>query len=78
MTFIVYAIQSTSGRIYIGQTESLQRRLEQHNKGQVESTKEDGPWVVVKIEQFSTREQARYYEYQLKNSRGRRLTWLKS
>jgi putative endonuclease len=78
MTFVVYAIQSTNGRIYIGQTENLQRRLEQHNKGQVKSTKKDRPWAVVKIEDFPTREKARFFEYQLKKSRGRRLTWLES
>ena len=77
MTYIVYAIRSTNGRIYIGQTADVQTRLHQHNLGQVKSTEEHRPWEVVKIEEFMTREEARFFEWQLKKSRGRRLAWLR-
>jgi predicted GIY-YIG superfamily endonuclease len=47
-----------------------------HKKGAVPSTTADRPWHVVKIEEFPTREKARYFERQLKKSRGKREKWL--
>jgi putative endonuclease len=74
--FCAYAIRNQSGRIYIGQTSDFSRRLHLHNKNAVHSTACDGPWSELKIEQFPTREQARYFERQLKKSRGKRQKWL--
>ncbi len=75
--FIVYAIKSIStGRIYIGQTNDPAARLLEHNRGNVSSTQYETPWQIIKTEAFDTRSQARWYEYQLKSSRGRRLKWL--
>jgi putative endonuclease len=76
MTFSVYAIQNQSGRIYIGQTMDFANRLLMHNKGVVPSTLADRPWHVLKIEEFATRDHARYFERQLKKSRGKRQKWL--
>ena len=78
MSCAVYAIQGKNGRIYVGQTEDVERRLDAHNCGAVESTKDDRPWVLVKSQTFETRELARFFEWQLKRSRGRRLKWLKA
>ena len=76
--FYVYAIHSkTSDRIYIGQSECVERRLDEHNAGQVSSTKNDRPWALLRVQDFSTRNEARWFERQLKQSRGRRLRWLK-
>ena len=37
--YCVYAIQNeTAGRVYIGQTDSLERRIEKHNKQKVKAT----------------------------------------
>jgi len=75
--FKVYAIKSDlTGRIYVGQTQDLLTRLVQHNAGKVASTRKDRPWVVVKTVTFNTRSEARWFEFQLKKSRGRRLAWL--
>lgn len=75
--FYVYAIQSkTSGRIYIGQSECVERRLEEHNADRVASTKNDRPWTLLRFQDFTTRSEARWFERQLKQSRGRRLRWL--
>ncbi|MBJ7392052.1 MAG: GIY-YIG nuclease family protein [Chthoniobacterales bacterium] len=76
MNYFVYAIQSQCGRVYVGQTDDFEQRLSQHNKGQVKSTREDRPWHLLKIEAFPSREGARYFEWQLKKSRGRRSRWL--
>ena len=51
--YCVYAIQSeTTGRLYIGQADLLQRRMEEHNKCRVKSTKHERPWKLVAIEYF--------------------------
>jgi predicted GIY-YIG superfamily endonuclease len=76
MSFIVYAIQSVSGRIYVGQTEDVTKRLALHNAGAVKSPKHDRPWQLLKIQVFDTREQARYFEWCLKRSQGKRQKWL--
>jgi putative endonuclease len=76
--YYVYAIKSLSGKVYIGQTQDLENRLEYHNKGYVKSTRNETDWNFVKTEAFETRNEARYFEWQLKKSRGRRLKWLKS
>jgi putative endonuclease len=74
--YCVYAIQSeTTGRLYIGQTDLLQRRIEEHNKGRVKSTKLETPWKLVAIEYFEKRSAARWAETRLKKSRGSRLNW---
>jgi putative endonuclease len=58
--YCVYAIQSeTTGRVYNGQTDLLQRRIEEHNKGRVKSTKRERPWKVVAPEYFEKRSEAR-------------------
>jgi putative endonuclease len=76
MSFAVYAIQARSGRVYVGQSENVEQRVNAHNKGAVMSTSADRPWTLVKCETFETREKARFFEWQLKKSRGRRLKWL--
>jgi predicted GIY-YIG superfamily endonuclease len=75
--FWVYAIKSRKcGRIYIGQTINLEKRLSIHNKGQVKSTQRDRPWLLIACECCETRNQARWKEFNLKKSRGKRLKWL--
>lgn len=78
MSFSVYAIQSDNGRVYVGQSQDVELRLQAHNKGLVASTKSDRPWTLFKTAAFDTREQARFFEWQLKRSRGKRLKWLES
>lgn len=73
----VYAIESiNTGRIYIGQTKDINNRLRLHNNGQVKSTSKDNPWKVIALEKFDTREQARWCEKKIKESRGKRIKWL--
>jgi predicted GIY-YIG superfamily endonuclease len=78
MSFFIYAIQAASGRIYVGQTMDFDKRLALHNAGAVQSTKTDRPWQLFKMQEFDTREQARYFEWCLKRSRGKREKWLKT
>jgi putative endonuclease len=77
--FTLYGIKSSkTGRIYIGQTDNVERRLSDHNSGRVFSTKRDTPWVVCALQTFSTREAARWGEFQIKKSLGRRQRWLRN
>ena len=76
--FCVYAIQSSvTSRVYVGQTRDLEARLAAHNAGHVRSTQHDRPWSVVKADRCETREAARWLEFRLKSSRGRREKWLR-
>ncbi len=73
----VYAVQGeATGRVYIGQTDLLQRRLGEHNKGRVKSTKRGTPWKLVAREYFEDRLDARWAESIFKRSKGMRLKWL--
>lgn len=61
MIYLVYAIKSPSGRIYVGQTQDFERRLNHHNTGRVISTRNESHWASVKYEEFTTRSEARYF-----------------
>lgn len=75
--FYVYAIKSQSNfRMYIGQTQDVNKRLQLHNSGHVRSTAKDRPWELLATEEVSTREEARWLEHQLKKSRGKREAWI--
>ena len=61
--YYVYAIRSVrTDRLYIGQTSNMDERLARHNAGYVMSTANDRPWVVVALETFETRDEARWRE----------------
>lgn len=67
MYWTVYIIQSTkTGEIYIGYTNKLKRRLNQHNVGKSFSTKTKGPWVLIYAETYRSREDAKIREQRLK------------
>lgn len=76
----VYVLRNPDGRIYIGQTADLDRRLAQHNSPDHTLTRTTkrfrGPWVLVHAEQASDRAAALQRERQLKTSRGR--AWIRS
>ncbi|MBA3572599.1 MAG: GIY-YIG nuclease family protein [Pyrinomonadaceae bacterium] len=75
--FCVYAILSErTGRIYVGQSADVEARVRSHNRGRVGSTAADTPWILIKQQSFSTRNEARWFEFSLKRSRGHRLRWL--
>ena len=78
MSFYVYGIKSNrTNRVYVGQAKGIPQRLLQHNTGHVSSTKADRPWTLVAEQTVETRAKARWIEYQLKKSRGKRERWLR-
>ena len=70
----VYILQSErNGRYYIGQTNSLDRRVQQHNEGRVNATKYMRPWVLVYREEYAEGTEARQREWWLKAQKSRLL-----
>lgn len=68
MDFSVYILVNEAGSFYVGQTNSLNRRLSQHNDAKRAGwTSSRGPWKVVHMETFSTRAQAMKKEKYLKS-----------
>jgi len=70
--YFVYALYSISfDRLYIGFTNDLSRRLNQHNSKKNKSTKAYVPWKLIHREEFETRLEARKREKYLKSGIGR-------
>jgi len=66
--FFTYVIQSTStSRLYIGQTNDLQARINKHNSDKNFSTKNKGPWKLVFFKEFLLRKDAMAFEKKLKS-----------
>ena len=64
--FYVYILQDDSGKIYIGYSNNLRRRLIEHQKQRVYTTKRMlGPQLIY-YEAYPTRESAREREKKLK------------
>lgn len=74
--YTVYVIRSkTTGKIYVGQTEDFEKRLNRHNDRDFDKrafTKLQGQeWYLVYKEMYSSRKEAMRREKELKSSRGR-------
>ncbi len=80
MTYFVYVISNPDQRVYIGQTNDIVRRVQEHNdpynKNSKFTKRNTGPWKLLTHEEFTTRSEAMKREKQLKTSRGR--TWIKN
>ncbi|MBC2602574.1 GIY-YIG nuclease family protein [Puniceicoccus vermicola] len=69
--FHVYILENPKGRLYIGHTEDIQRRLGQHNSPEGKEhlgkyTHRNGPWKLIASEDFDSRADAMKREKQLK------------
>jgi len=71
---VVYILQSKkNNRFYIGSTNSLERRLKQHNEGLVISTKNIRPLEIKAILPCVTIEKARICEHRLKSYKSKKI-----
>jgi predicted GIY-YIG superfamily endonuclease len=70
--YYVYFLQSVrNGKFYIGHTDNLDRRVEEHNYGKGgQYTRQNGPWKLVYSEHQPDRGTAMKRENFLKNIRG--------
>ena len=67
MRYYVYLIQSEKdGNYYIGQTDSVKKRLTEHNAGLVKATRHRRPLKLIGYEVYNSRNEARWREFQLK------------
>ena len=63
--------QAESTRHYVGMTEDLQAKLEQHNSGQVSHTSKFRPWQIETAVAFRSKGKAVAFEQYLKFHSGR-------
>ncbi|MDB4582674.1 GIY-YIG nuclease family protein [Draconibacterium sp.] len=72
MGYFVYAIKSKlDGRIYVGFSENVQKRLKEHNSGKTKSTKGFRPWELIFTQECETRIDARELEKYFKSGSGK-------
>ena len=68
----VYAMESLKKRrIYVGQTNDLKRRVQEHNAGRTKTTKYFRPWRLFYYEEHPDRKTAREKEKYLKSGTGK-------
>jgi putative endonuclease len=66
----VYILRGQSGRHYIGSTDDLRRRLEEHQRGSNHTTRRLGGHIeLVAARQLSTIAEARTLEFKLKRKK---------
>jgi predicted GIY-YIG superfamily endonuclease len=70
MSYQVYVIQNEEGRFYIGVSEDILKRLEDHNSGVSKWTKYRGPWKLVWQSEPLSLGEARKLENELKRQKG--------
>ena len=69
--FYVYVLKSEKdGKLYVGQTENLEKRVKLHNSGLVKSTKHRTPFKLIHSANFVTRAEARWQERKWKTGWG--------
>ena len=67
----VYVLKSLKDeRHYVGHTNDIKRRLEDHNRGKSKSVKNRGPFEIIHTEICSDRFEAKRRERQIKSYKG--------
>lgn len=70
--FYVYVLKSLHKNfIYIGYTENLRQRFEEHNSGKSKSTKPHSPFDLIHYEAYKNMADAKRREVYLKTNRGK-------
>ena len=66
----VCVIQNAASRYYIGLSENVENRLQQHNQGVSQWTRNRGPWQLVWTSEWLALAEARKLENRLKAQKG--------
>lgn len=70
--YYVYLLKSSKNDdIYVGYTGDLRKRFNEHNSGEVKSTKPNIPWRLIYYEAYKAKFDATKRERQLKNHRAK-------
>lgn len=77
--FYVYILEAVNykERYYVGYSEDLKKRLEEHNNGKNFSTKLYFPWKIIYYEARLNEKDAKRREKYLKTTQGRRMLKLR-
>ena len=67
--YFVYVLKNPEGRLYIGFTNDLERRVCQHQEGKGGWTRGRGPWELAYFETFIDRAEAMQRERNLKHGK---------
>jgi putative endonuclease len=70
----VYILQSDStGKFYVGSTDHLERRVQEHQRGKNLATRGRGPWNLVYSEKYESLHDARSREAEIKRWKSAKL-----
>ncbi len=67
--YFVYVLRNPEGRLYIGFTADLDKRVRQHQEGKGGWTRNRGPWELAYRETFTDRSEAMHRERNLKRGK---------
>ena len=70
MAYRVYVIRNREGKYYIGLSDDVGRRINQHNRGEARWTRGKGPWKLVWQSGELSLSEARKLENRLKRQKG--------
>ncbi len=74
MIYYVYILQSVkAGRYYIGVTNNVRRRLQEHNGGLSKSSAPYAPYTLVRVERYARAQEAYQRELFLKGKKSKRI-----
>ena len=73
MFYVYILLSQKDNKLYVGQTDNIGRRLEEHNMGKINSTKYRRPLIILHKENYSTRTLAMRREKFLKSLYGARF-----
>ncbi|MDD2565527.1 MAG: GIY-YIG nuclease family protein [Candidatus Gracilibacteria bacterium] len=69
--FYIYIIKSEEGKFYIGETDNIEKRLNQHNSKEFRGfTSGYNNWLVIYSESFATKKEALIREKEIKSYKG--------
>jgi putative endonuclease len=70
LSYYVYILRNSEGRLYIGISDDVARRLHQHNTGVSQWTRSRGPWILAWKSEALSLSDARKLENLLKRQKG--------
>lgn len=74
LNYCVYVLYSEKDKqLYVGYTQNIRKRLQEHDQGENTSTKHRRPLKLIFLEYYILKEDAKSRELYFKSSRGKRM-----